>query len=162
MLMLVFVLHVSAQEADSIRTIALESVTVTGASLKTKSNLSTTLSVEVAGKDFLRSHFTGNLIQALEYLPGVRSMDIGSGFSKPMIRGMGFNRISVTENGIKQEGQQWGSDHGLEMDAFNIERVTVRKGPASLLYGSDAMGGVIEISHLKTRCSAKQHCWRGV
>lgn len=59
---------------------------------------------------------------------------------------MGFNRISVTENGIKQEGQQWGSDHGLEIDAFNIERVTVRKGPSSLLYGSDAMGGVVEIT----------------
>jgi iron complex outermembrane receptor protein len=73
-------------------------------------------------------------------------MDIGSGFSKPMIRGMGFNRVAVTENGIKQEGQQWGSDHGLEIDAFNIERVAVRKGPSSLLYGSDAMGGVIEIS----------------
>lgn len=146
MLMLVFILPVSAQQADSIRTIALESVTVTGDSHQAKSNLSTALSVEVAGKEFLSGHFTGNLIQALEYLPGVRSMDIGSGFSKPMIRGMGFNRISVTENGIKQEGQQWGSDHGLEMDAFNIERVTVRKGPASLLYGSDAMGGVIEIT----------------
>jgi iron complex outermembrane receptor protein len=81
-------------------------------------------------------------------MPGIHSMDIGSGFSKPMIRGMGFNRISVTENGIKQEGQQWGADHGLETDAFNVERVIVRKGPASLLYGSDAMGGAIEIAHL--------------
>lgn len=58
---------------------------------------------------------------------------------------MGFNRISVVENGIKQEGQQWGADHGLELDAFNAGQVSIRKGPASLLYGSDAMGGAIEL-----------------
>jgi iron complex outermembrane receptor protein len=73
-------------------------------------------------------------------------MDIGSGFSKPMIRGMGFNRISVVENGIKQEGQQWGDDHGLELDVFNTERLIIRKGPSSILYGSDAIGGTIELS----------------
>jgi iron complex outermembrane receptor protein len=65
-----------------------------------------------------------------------------------MIRGLGFNRIVVTENGVKHEGQQWGVDHGLETDAFNAERVVIRKGPASLLYGSDAMGGAIEIGRL--------------
>lgn len=148
MLMCVFRLAVNAQEADSIRSVELESVTVTGRSYTDASKRNSALSVEVAEKDFLNEHFTGNLIQALEHIPGVRSMDIGSGFSKPMIRGMGFNRISVTENGVKQEGQQWGSDHGLEIDAFNIERVTVRKGPSSLLYGSDAMGGVIEITNI--------------
>jgi iron complex outermembrane receptor protein len=104
--------------------------------------------LEVVGERFLLQHFTGNIAQTLARLPGIHSMDIGSGFSKPMIRGMGFNRISVTENGIKQEGQQWGADHGLEIDAFGAERVIVRKGPASLLYGSDAMGGAIEISPL--------------
>lgn len=146
MLLLVFVLPLYSQETDSIKQVELESITITATSYKTSSKLNSALSVEVVEKDFLRNHFTGNLIQALEYIPGVRSMDIGSGFSKPMIRGMGFNRISVTENGIKQEGQQWGSDHGFEIDAFNIERVTVRKGPSSLLYGSDAMGGVVEIT----------------
>ena len=49
------------------------------------------------------------------------------------------------KNGIKQEGQQWGADHGLELDAFNIGAVNVLKGPSSLLYGSDAMGGVIDV-----------------
>ena len=85
-------------------------------------------------------------MQAMENIPGVQAMDIGSGFSKPMIRGMGFNRVAVLENGIKQEGQQWGADHGLELDAFNVDAVNVMKGPASLLYGSDAMGGVIDIA----------------
>ena len=53
--------------------------------------------------------------------------------------------IAVFENLIKYEGQQWGADHGLELDAFNIGAVNVLKGPSSLLYGSDAMGGVIDV-----------------
>ena len=74
---------------------------------------------------------------------------------------MGFNRISVVENGIKQEGQQWGADHGLELDAFNAGQVSIRKGPASLLYGSDAMGGAIELVPLPLPAgySVKRACW---
>jgi iron complex outermembrane receptor protein len=140
-------LPLPAQEIDSLKTEILNEVVVSG-SYKDNVNRNSALQIEVVDKSFLHEHFTGNLMQTLEHIPGVHSMDIGSGFSKPMIRGMGFNRISVTENGIKQEGQQWGSDHGLEIDAFGVERVTIRKGPSSLLYGSDAMGGVIEISQL--------------
>lgn len=105
----------------------------------------TAMASEILEKDFLQRHLSGNVVQALENIPGVQSMDIGSGFSKPMIRGLGFSRIAVSENGIKQEGQQWGADHGLEIDSYNINSVEIIKGPASLLYGSDAMGGVIEI-----------------
>ena len=138
---LVFAFPAFAQ-SDSVKTVELDDVTVVGNNYRA---LNSALTTEAVGKDFIRSRFTGNLMQTLEHIPGVRSMDIGSGFSKPMIRGMAFNRISVTENGIKQEGQQWGTDYGLEIDAFNIEQVIVHKGPLSLLYGSDAMGGVIEI-----------------
>ncbi len=144
---LMLTLPVSAQTADTIKTINLNEVIV-GGSYKKTSILNSVQPIEVADETFLREHFTGNLTQALQHIPGVHSMSIGSGFAKPAIRGMGFNRISVTENGIKQEGQQWGADHGLEIDAFNVERTVVRKGPASLLYGSDAMGGVIEITPL--------------
>lgn len=149
MLMFVCACPAMAQDTDSINAIELKPVTVTG-SAKERTIRSSSLSIEVADKTFLEEHFTGNLMQTLEYVPGVRSMDIGAGFSKPMIRGMAFNRITVTENGIKQEGQQWGADHGLEIDAFNVDQVMIRKGPSALLYGSDAMGGVIEISPLAT------------
>ncbi|WP_294476458.1 TonB-dependent receptor [uncultured Bacteroides sp.] len=132
------------QKSDSIKSMLLPDVVVTETYQQRQARKSA-LTVEVADKDFLRKHFTGNFMQAMQNIPGVQAMDIGSGFSKPMIRGMGFNRIAVLENGIKQEGQQWGADHGLELDAFNIEAVNVLKGPASLLYGSDAMGGVIDI-----------------
>jgi iron complex outermembrane receptor protein len=140
-------LHVNAQEPDSVRTLLLNGVDVHDSYGRVVRRESA-LPVNVADSSFLRKHFTGNLVQTLAHMPGIHSMDIGSGFSKPVIRGMGFNRISVTENGVKQEGQQWGADHGLEIDAFGAERVIVRKGPASLLYGSDAMGGAIEITHL--------------
>ncbi|MCC8087986.1 MAG: TonB-dependent receptor [Rikenellaceae bacterium] len=136
-----------AQEPDSIKLEELDAIAVT-ASFTHKEILSSPLVVDVADKAFIREYFTGNLVQTLEHIPGLRSMDIGSGFSKPVIRGMGFNRIAVLENGIKQEGQQWGADHGLEIDAFNAERVVIRKGPSSLMYGSDAMGGTIEIMQL--------------
>lgn len=135
----------NAQNPDSVKTHSLSEVVVTE-SLQNMRNKRSSLHINVIGKDILQQNFSGNLIQALDNIPGVHSMDIGSGFSKPMIRGMGFNRIAVTENGIKQEGQQWGADHGLEIDAFNVEQVNIHKGPLSLLYGSDAMGGIIEIS----------------
>lgn len=97
----------------------------------------------VADKEYLHRHLTGVWVNTLATLPGVQAMSIGGGFGKPMIRGLGFNRIAYIEGDIKQEGQQWGADHGLEVDAFEDSEVTVVKGPRSLLYGSDAIGGVI-------------------
>ena len=142
---LTVVLSAHAQKSDSIKSLLLPDVVVTE-SYQQRQAKKSALAVDVVDQDFLRKHFTGNFMQAMENIPGVQAMDIGSGFSKPMIRGMGFNRIAVLENGIKQEGQQWGADHGLELDAFNIGTVNVLKGPSSLLYGSDAMGGVIDIT----------------
>ena len=142
---LTVVLPAHAQKSDSIKSLLLPDVVVTE-SYQQRQAKKSALAVDVVDQDFLRKHFTRNLTQAMENIPGVQAMDIGSGFSKPMIRGMGFNRIAVLENGIKQEGQQWGADHGLELDAFNIGTVNVLKGPSSLLYGSDAMGGVIDIT----------------
>ncbi|MDR0765821.1 MAG: TonB-dependent receptor plug domain-containing protein, partial [Odoribacteraceae bacterium] len=135
-----------ASGRDTVKNIRLEGVIVTGGNHPDVVRRESVLPVEVTGKEFSREHFTGNLSRALESVPGVHSMNIGSGFSKPVIRGMGFNRVVVVENGVKQEGQQWGDDHGLEIDAFNVESVVVYKGPASLFHGSDAMGGVIEIT----------------
>ena len=144
-----WVLPAFAQQKDSVAmSIRLDDVRVVSESYRKTTGRASALPLEIAGEQFLQQHFSGNLAQTLAHLPGIHSMDIGSGFAKPMIRGMAFNRITVTENGIKQEGQQWGADHGLEIDAFGAERVVVRKGPASLLYGSDAMGGAIEITQL--------------
>lgn len=96
-------------------------------------------------RHYLESHFSGSLMQSLNHLPGVRAMNIGSGQSKPMIRGLGFNRMVVAQDGIKHESQQWGEEHGLEIDQFDIDRIEIIKGPSALLYGSDAIGGVISL-----------------
>lgn len=67
----------------------------------------------------------------------------GSGISKPIIRGLGYNRVVVMSEGVRQEGQQWGDEHGVEVDGGSVGSVEVLKGPASLMYGSDAMAGVV-------------------
>ncbi len=107
------------------------------------------LNVEVVNDEYLKQHLGGSLMQSLERLPGIGAIDIGAGQSKPVIRGLGFNRVLVLENGIKHEAQQWGSDHGLEVDQFAFDRIEIIKGPASLMYGSDAIGGVIDLKQVE-------------
>ncbi|MEM6843507.1 MAG: TonB-dependent receptor [Bacteroidota bacterium] len=87
----------------------------------------------------------GSFVDALTPVAGINAINTGVGIAKPVIRGMSYNRIMVNDQGTKQEGQQWGSDHGLEIDQFDVQQVEIIKGPASLRYGSDAMGGVINI-----------------
>ncbi len=139
---LCFVVSVYAQAPDTL-CIEVREVVV-----KTKKTQKPTLAAQQLldiSADEIHLFAGHSLMDALQHAEGVQSMDIGVGFSKPMIRGLGFQRIAVTENGIKQEGQQWGADHGLEIDAFHVDDVRIIKGPASVLYGSDAMGGVVEI-----------------
>ena len=107
------------------------------------------LNIEIVNDDYLKRNLGGSLMRSLERLPGVSTFDIGSGHSKPVIRGLGFNRVVVVENSIKHEAQQWGADHGLEIDQYAIDNIEVIKGPASLMYGSDAIGGVIDMKKRK-------------
>jgi iron complex outermembrane recepter protein len=83
--------------------------------------------------------------KTIEKIPGIHSMNVGVGISKPVIRGLFANRVIVNHYNIKQEGQQWGTDHGLEIDPFDVTEIEIIKGPASLQYGSDGLGGVINI-----------------
>lgn len=105
------------------------------------------LNIEIVNDDFIKQNMGGSLMGTLERLPGVTTIDIGSGQSKPVIRGLAFNRVLVVENNIKHEAQQWGADHGLEIDQYAVSSVQVIKGPASLEYGSDAIGGVINMKN---------------
>lgn len=103
----------------------------------------TGIPTEVTGKAELMQHQRGSLVKSLEYIPGFKAMEIGQGLSKPVIRGLGFDRVVVTDLGVKQEGQQWGADHGLEIDPYRVEEAEIVKGPLSLLAGSDAIGGAL-------------------
>ena len=108
-------------------------------------NKEESLSVEFANAKYLNQNRGGSLGESLKRLPGLSTIEIGSGQSKPVIRGLSFNRVVVVENGIKHEGQQWGLEHGLEIDQYGVSHVEIVKGPASLQFGSDAIGGVIDI-----------------
>lgn len=128
--------------APSITT--LEAVKVQGKTKQGEARETPLVTISVS-KNFLEANRENSLMQTLKKLPGIGSMDIGSGQSKPTIRGLGFNRVVVVQDGIKHEAQQWGVDHGLEIDQFGIGDIRIIKGPASLLYGSDAIAGTIVI-----------------
>lgn len=87
-----------------------------------------------------------NLIDAIaRQVPGVSQITTGPSISKPVIRGLGYNRVVTLDDGVKQQGQQWGDEHGIEIDQYKVARAEVLRGAASLLYGSDALGGVINL-----------------
>jgi iron complex outermembrane receptor protein len=86
---------------------------------------------------------TVNLGEVLAKIPGVYQSSTGNGISKPVIRGMQGMRVLTFMNGLRMEGQQWGSDHGMGISDLGIGSVEVVKGPASLFYGADALGGVL-------------------
>ena len=97
----------------------------------------------VVSPKLLHNSIGTNIVDAVGHLPGLSQISTGSGISKPVIRGLGYNRVVVVDQGIRQEGQQWGDEHGLEVDEEGVHSVEVLKGPASLMYGSDAIAGVM-------------------
>ena len=87
-----------------------------------------------------------NIIDVLvKNVAGLNAVKTGPNISKPFIRGLGYNRVLTLYDGIRQEGQQWGDEHGIEVDAYNISKAEVVKGPASIMYGSDAVAGVVSL-----------------
>ena len=113
--------------------------------LRATSTRRTPTPVTIIKKDELFLGVSSNLIDALSKVPGVSQISTGPAISKPVIRGLGYNRVVVMNDGIRQEGQQWGDEHGIEIDEYNVSRTEVLKLPASLIYGSDALAGVINI-----------------
>ncbi len=96
----------------------------------------------IKSKDIIESG-TPNFMESLTKVPGVDMISKGQGVSKPVIRGLSMNNILVMNNGVRIENYQFSEDHPIGIDGSNITRVEVIKGPASLLYGSDAIGGVL-------------------
>ncbi|WP_235856372.1 TonB-dependent receptor [Flagellimonas oceanensis] len=86
------------------------------------------------------------LSEGITNIPGVSSVSTGVGIGKPVIRGLSFNRVLVYTQGVRLENQQYGGEHGLGINDAGVSSVEVIKGPASLLYGSDALGGVLYLN----------------
>ena len=120
----------------------LNEVVITAVSRSTELKLSPIIikPIDVGG---LNENSSTNLIDALKNVPGLNQITTGAGISKPTIRGLGYNRVISLYNGIRQEGQQWGDEHGIEIDEYSIDRIELVKGPGSLMYGSDGIAGVL-------------------
>lgn len=86
---------------------------------------------------------TATLVEGLATIPGISQVSTGTSIGKPVIRGLSGNRVLVYSQGVRLENQQFGEEHGLGLNDAGVESVEVIKGPASLLYGSDALGGVL-------------------
>lgn len=119
-------------------------VVVTGSS-KATSIRRNPIPIISINKTYLKQNLNTNIIDAISRVPGINAVTTGPNVSKPFIRGLGFNRILTLYDGVRQEGQQWGDEHGIEVDQNTVDRVEVVKGPASLIYGSDAVAGVVNL-----------------
>jgi iron complex outermembrane recepter protein len=136
-------------EKDSLLDIEMETsitelhhVVVTGVSAATENRLNP-LPVISMDKKQLQEQNSTNLIDAISRQPGVAPLSSGPAISKPVIRGMGYNRVVTLYNGMRQEGQQWGDEHGIELDEYSVEKAEIIKGPGSIMYGPDALAGVL-------------------
>ena len=124
--------------------VELPELQVTASPLATTS-LTSPQPVSVLGGPDLQTSRSPTLGETISALPGVRSFSTGSGIGKPVIRGLSSNRVLVLADGERVESQQWGDEHGPQIEAGEAERIEVIRGPASVLYGSDAIGGVVNV-----------------
>lgn len=138
------VIHHHAEDSTDVffRHLQLNELTVTGVTGDTKLKHATA-PVSIVTPQVLRSSASTNIIDAIARQPGVSQLTTGGSISKPIIRGLGYNRVVVMSEGVRQEGQQWGDEHGVEVDGSSVNSVEILKGPTSLMYGSDAMAGVV-------------------
>jgi iron complex outermembrane recepter protein len=120
----------------------LSELVVTGVSRTTELKTNPIIVQALNRTDFIQNS-SSNIIDALKTVPGVDQITTGVSISKPIIRGLGYNRVITLNNGIRQEGQQWGDEHGIEIDEYTVDRIEIVKGPGSLMYGSDGIAGVI-------------------
>ncbi|TWI96636.1 iron complex outermembrane receptor protein [Mucilaginibacter frigoritolerans] len=123
----------------------LNEVVVTGVSKATLIR-ENPLAMEAVSTKQIDQSAENNTIDAIaKSAPGLQTVKTGPNVSKPFINGLGYNRVLTLYDGLRVETQQWGDEHGVPMDDYIIERAEVIKGPASLMYGSDAIAGVLSL-----------------
>jgi len=95
--------------------------------------------------------------ETIKNLPGVAVIQFGPSIAKPVIRGLNSQRVLVMNAGLRQEDQQWGTEHAPNIDSFEASSVTVVRGAATVLYGADALGGVVRVDHAPVPDSGGTH-----
>lgn len=129
-------------QADSYN---LDEIVITGTTRATLIRENPIAITPISAKQIERTAESNIIDVLVKNVPGIKAVKTGPNISKPFIHGLGYNRVLTLYDGIRQEGQQYGDEHGIEIDDYNIEQAEVIKGPASLLYGSDAIAGVISL-----------------
>ncbi|MEA3505650.1 MAG: TonB-dependent receptor, partial [Bacteroidota bacterium] len=120
-----------------------EEVVVSGGTFTTQHQ--NAIKIEVLKSKDIAEIGTPSFTEAIANVPGVDMISKGVGVAKPVIRGLSMTNILMLNNGIKMENFQFSENHPFIIDEFGIDRIEIIKGPASLLYGSDAVGGVINV-----------------
>ncbi|MFO7864148.1 MAG: TonB-dependent receptor [Salinivirgaceae bacterium] len=120
-----------------------EEVVVSGGTHSTQHK--NAMKIELIQSKEVASAGTPTFTEAITKIPGVDMISKGTGVAKPVIRGLSMTNILMLNNGVKMENFQFSENHPFVIDEFGIDRIEIIKGPASLLYGSDAVGGVINV-----------------
>ena len=124
--------------------VALDQVMVTGVPFATEKKRSPISIASLDNRRLLENNAT-NVIDAIANVPGVSAITDGQSISKPVIRGLGYNRVLTLNDGVEQVDQPWFDEFGIEADPNAVKRYEILKGPASIAYGSDALAGVVNL-----------------
>lgn len=144
-------LNINLTSNDTLFTVTLEEslietpvIDVTGSFNTTEISKSTFSITELTSRNITKSR-SQNLAETIQNIPGLSNISTGSGIGKPVIRGLTSQSVLVIHDGVKQESQSWGDEHGPELSLFDLDRIEILRGPASLIYGADGIGGVINV-----------------
>ncbi len=147
------------QTRDTITSHDIEQIIVT--TYKDKPASKSSLNIEAIKMDSINKYGSYNLTQLLAKTPGVSILSTGIAISKPVIRGLYGNRILVLLAGLKFDNQQWQEEHGLGLSSIGLSEVELIKGPIGILYGTEAIGGIINlIDEEKPKVNGKEADFR--
>lgn len=155
-------LNIKVSSKDTLLNILLDEslietpvIDVTGSFNSTDISKSTFSITELTSRTITKSR-SQTLAETIQNIPGISNVSTGSGIGKPVIRGLTSQSVLVIHDGVKQESQSWGDEHGPELSLFDLDRIEILRGPASLLYGSDGIGGVINVISKPLEFSSKK------
>ena len=146
-----YTMYIDHTSKDTLFTISLEEslietpvIDVTGSFNASEISKSTFSVTELSSRSINKTR-SQNLAETIQNIPGLSNISTGSGIGKPVIRGLTSQSVLVIHDGVKQESQSWGDEHGPELSLFDLDRIEILRGPASLVYGADGIGGVINV-----------------
>lgn len=143
------ILNIAMQE----ETVLAEEIVVSGGSYSTQHE--NAIKIESLNAEKLKMADSPSFIEAIAQTPGVDMISKGQGIATPVIRGLSLSNVLMLNNNVRMENFQFSENHPFMINESGVERVEIIKGPASLLYGSDAIGGVINIIDEKPPVAGK-------